>query len=139
MNIFGLGNSKTHKFKFDKGEKVVYVGTVKKYQGEQMTVVSHEHDKKQGNLYDVRFKGKIHTFTEKVLLSEGLGDIEGLGKAPKYTIQQVDEIAKRIQHNSGIKKTVTVKHYNISRKEAKEMAFEKVKTISPKVILKSIK
>lgn len=144
MEIFGLGKKKTQKFKFKKGDKVIYIGTLKKYKGKVMTVVSAEHDKERGNIYEVKHGKMMHNFSEKVLirqrgLGDGLGELDGLGKTPKYTIQQVDQIAKKIQHNSGVKKTVTVKHYNISRKEAKEIAFEKVKSISPKAILKSIK
>lgn len=145
MEIFGLGKKKAT-YKFKKGDLVKYNGTIKKYQGKFFKILSSSHDSQNGNHYEVKGNdGNIHSFTEKVLkkdskgLGEGLGEIDGLGKAPNYTIQQVDELAKQIQHDSGVKKRVTVKHYNISHKEAKKMAFAKVRTMSKKVRLKSLK
>ncbi len=146
MEIFGLGKKKAA-YKFKKGDSVEYQGAIKKYQGKVFKVLSTDYDASIGNHYNVKGSdGKVHIFTEKVMkkhtkkgLGEGLGDIDGLGKAQNYTIQQVDEIAKQIQHDSGVKKRVTVKHYNISHKEAKKMAFAKVKTMSNKVRLKSVK
>jgi len=135
MDIFGLGKKKKNTpYQFKVGETVTYTGSIKKYQGKSMKIVGRETSDGH-NHYEVMIGKSNMNFSEGVLMR-----LLELGKVRQsYTIQQVDEIAKQIQHDSGVKKRVTVKHYNISHKEAKKMAFEKVKTMSKKVILKSVK
>lgn len=134
--MFGLGKSKVN-FKFEVGDEVEYTGTVKKMKGDY-TIHKRHHEKGEIHYTCIDAKGKKHDISQSVLEeSDGLA---GLGKLKaKYTIQDVDKLARKIQHGSGVKMEKTITHYNISHKEAKKKAFAEIKKMTKYGKIVSIK
>jgi hypothetical protein len=126
--MFGLGKAKTN-FKFEVGDTVEYTGSVKKMKGEY-TIQKRHHEKGVIHYTCKDSKGKNHDIAQAVLDDAGY-DNDGLGKLKaKYTIQDVDKLARKIQHGSGVKMQKTITHYNISHKEAKKKAFDQIKKMT---------
>ena len=147
MGFLGLGLPKGHKYEFKAGDHVRYSGkdadTKAKYADKKLTVRSCDYkDGKNYCMCSVGSSSKATVrFSEAILnkapKKSGLGvtatppapvaNAAGLGKLkPLKKIQDVDKRAKEIQHQSGVKKTVEVDHYNISRKKAREMAWKEL-------------
>lgn len=116
--MFSLGKKK--EFRYDLGDKVKYTGKMSSKKG-QYEIIARKHiEGKEAYLCQ---KGKKQEwFTLSVLKKEGLGD---LGRP--VTINDIDERAKEIQRRSGIKEVKKVTTYNLSRKEAKRIAFAEAK------------
>jgi hypothetical protein len=137
MNIFGLGLGSTKAKKnpkFPVGTLVQYTGVSKNYkdtmyQVEKVGSPTSNDPKYLCKPINSRKKATV-LFSENVLIKS---DDEGLGKLNKnevkegITIQDIDARAKQIQRASGVKEKVKVKYYNISRAEAKKMAFKELK------------
>lgn len=149
--MFGLGKKKNKKvrYNFKVGDVLKYVGKDPKMRGENYEVIERHCD-----------NGKIHytcMTTEAphktLYISEGVleyklttlhpdmyedwreeerdFDLSGLGKLKaKYTIQDVDKLARKIQYGSGVKTEKTITYYNISHSEAKRKAFEQIKKMT---------
>lgn len=148
MGFLGLGLPKGHQYKHKIGDEVRYAGkdenTKKMYSEKKLTVREREH--KGGKDYYLcsvggSKRGTVR-FSEAIIKAKkaGLGStavvvtpvaspapVAGLGKLKPFTkIQDVDKLAKSIQKKSGVKETVTVAYYNISRSQAKAMAWKQL-------------
>lgn len=113
-------------FKFRIGALVEYTGENKGLKKKLFKVKSHKVEKRA-------FRKDQYVY---VLVVEGSKNIEthiieDVLKAhkPSYSIIEVGKMAKKIQHESGVKEVVRVKHYNISRSKATQKALEKIKAL----------
>lgn len=140
MEILGFGKPKGHKYQFNEGDVVHYKGESKsitdKYKNKLLVVRKRTISKGQ-NIYGCSVGGSTKAtinFSENVLKTASKEQISkasvaSLGKLKPLTkIQDVDKLAKKIQEQSGLKEVVVVeqKHYNLSRKQAKALAFKQL-------------
>lgn len=112
-------------FKFKIGQLVEYVGTNRGLRKKIYKVHSQNEVKKflaryiiNYCVHNVKDENEIITFSEDVLKAH---------VTPPVKIQDVDELTKRLQRESGIKSVETITYYNLSRAEARKLAFEALK------------
>ena len=111
--MFSLGKKKKG-FRFDIDEQVEYIGELKSKKG-TYTIVSRKHEDDK-EVYKCKKGAKTELFTLSVLKKA-----KGLGYVDKpISISDVDELQRRC----GGKEVKTVTTYNLSRKEAKRIAFQ---------------
>ena len=118
--MFSLGKKKKG-FRFDIDEQVEYIGELKSKKG-TYTIVSRKHEDDK-EVYKCKKGAKTELFTLSVLKkAKGLGSVD-----KPLSISAVDERAKELQRRSGIKEVKKVTTYNLSRKEAKKIAFREAR------------